>query len=205
MSSDLAGGISLIVGLGNPTARYEKTRHNAGFWFVDAVARELGVAVRQESSFMGAVGSYDEAGGRVYLLKPSTYMNRSGDSVAAFAAYFKIPPQAMLIVHDELDLPPGTVRLKRGGGHGGHNGLRDIIAKIGSPDFYRLRLGIGHPGDRDKVADYVLDGPGVQEASVIERAIMTGVGELGPILRAEMPAVMGRINSSSIRAKNKNS
>ncbi|MBL7002801.1 MAG: aminoacyl-tRNA hydrolase [Gammaproteobacteria bacterium] len=148
--------IKLIVGLGNPGADYVKTRHNAGFWFVDALADAHNVTLKPEKRFQGEhvksiIGMRD-----VHFLKPMTFMNHSGQSVAACARYYKIEPEEILVAHDELDLDPGTVKLKRGGGHGGHNGLRDMISHLGSKDFYRLRLGIGHPGHRSKVVNYVL-------------------------------------------------
>ncbi|MGA7978660.1 MAG: aminoacyl-tRNA hydrolase [Chromatiaceae bacterium] len=149
-------GIRLIVGLGNPGPEYAQTRHNVGFWFVDALAARNGCQFRLESKLHGLlcrlfVGTRD-----LRLLKPSTFMNRSGQSVAAVVRYFDIPPAQMLVAHDELDLPVGTVRLKEGGGHAGHNGLRDITNVLGTRDFWRLRIGIDHPGDRRQVVGYVL-------------------------------------------------
>ena len=191
----MSQSIRLIVGLGNPTPRYEKTRHNAGFWFVDSVARELRVSVRPEVRFQGAFGRGD-AGGGVMLLKPSTYMNRSGSAVAAVLGYFKLSPDQLLVAHDELDLAPGVVRLKSCGGHGGHNGLKDIVAHLGTTDFLRLRLGIGHPGDRDRVADYVLDAPNVADAELIGKAIARGLSELEDILRGETARAMNRLNAA---------
>ena len=149
--------ISLIVGLGNPGERYAKTRHNAGFWWVDAIAEGKRAAWKKETKFSGWIAKVQEGEREFLLLKPSTYMNESGRSVAALLRFFKIEPQRMLVVHDELDLPPGVVKMKRGGGTGGHNGLEDIVAVLGTKDFWRLRIGIGHPGHKDLVADYVLD------------------------------------------------
>lgn len=191
----MSQSIRLIVGLGNPTPRYEKTRHNAGFWFVDGVARELRVSVRSEVRFQGAFGRGDALGG-VMLLKPSTYMNRSGSAVAAVLGYFKLRPDQLLVAHDELDLAPGVVRLKSGGGHGGHNGLKDIVAHLGTADFLRLRLGIGHPGDRDRVADYVLDAPNAADGDLIDQAIESGLFELEDIVRGETARAMNRLNAS---------
>jgi PTH1 family peptidyl-tRNA hydrolase len=148
--------IRLIVGLGNPGREYEKTRHNAGFWWVDATADRKRAAWKRETRFSGYATRVEEGGREFLLLKPWTYMNESGRSVAALIRFYKIEPAAMLIVHDELDLPPGTVKLKKGGGTGGHNGLTDVVEVLGTKDFWRLRIGIGHPGHKDLVADYVL-------------------------------------------------
>jgi PTH1 family peptidyl-tRNA hydrolase len=151
--------IRLIVGLGNIGPEYERTRHNAGFWFVDAVANKAGVRFGVERKFHGEIARVRGHDSELWLLKPATYMNRSGQAVVALALYYKILPTQMLVVHDELDLPPGTVKLKRGGGHAGHNGLRDIQAKLSTPDFWRLRVGIGHPRTlqlNQEVADFVL-------------------------------------------------
>ena len=147
--------IKLLVGLGNPGPEYEHTRHNAGFWWVDAAARRLGARLAAERAFFGLAGRAGHAEGPVWLLEPQTYMNLSGKAVAALARFYKITPQEVLVVHDELDLPPGQMRLKFGGGHAGHNGLRDIHAQLGSPDYWRLRLGIGHPGVKAEVANYL--------------------------------------------------
>ena len=164
-------GIQLIVGLGNPGPQYEATRHNAGFWWVDQVASEHGARLNAEGKFQGIAGRLKQAGYEAWLLKPSTFMNASGRSVSAIANFYKIPPQAVLVVHDELDLGPGTVKLKKGGGHGGHNGLKDIAAALGTPDFWRLRLGIGHPGDRNEVVNFVLKPPSRDEMHGIEQAL----------------------------------
>ena len=149
--------IRLIVGLGNPGEKYERTRHNAGYWWVDAIAAARRATWKKETKFSGWTTRVDEDGAEFLLLKPSTYMNESGRSVSAVMRFFKIEPGQMLVVHDELDLPPGAVKMKRGGGTGGHNGLADIADALDTKDFWRLRIGIGHPGDRDLVADYVLD------------------------------------------------
>ncbi len=160
-------GIQLFVGLGNPGKRYQTTRHNAGFWWLDEVARGSSVTLRTDGKFFGQAGKYREH----WLLKPETYMNASGQAVAALARFYKIPLDSVLVVHDELDLPPGVCKLKKGGGHGGHNGLRSIIAQLGSNDFWRLRIGIGHPGDRAEVVNFVLNAPGKQERALIDREI----------------------------------
>jgi PTH1 family peptidyl-tRNA hydrolase len=149
--------IRLIVGLGNPGEKYERTRHNAGYWWVDAIAAAKRATWKKETKFSGWTTRVEEGGAEFILLKPSTYMNESGRSVSAVMRFFKIAPGETLVVHDELDLAPGIVKLKRGGGTGGHNGLSDIGEAIDSKDFWRLRIGIGHPGDKDLVADYVLD------------------------------------------------
>ena len=149
--------IKLIVGLGNPGEKYARTRHNAGYWWVDAIADSKRAAWKKETRFSGWTTRVEEGGVEFLLLKPSTYMNESGRSVSSLMRFFKIEPNEMLVVHDELDLPPGAVKLKKGGGTGGHNGLTDIVDALGTKEFWRLRVGIGHPGDKDLVADYVLD------------------------------------------------
>ena len=149
--------IKLIVGLGNPGEKYAKTRHNAGYWWVDAIADAKRAVWKKETKFSGWTTRVEEGGSEFILVKPSTYMNESGRSVSAVMRFFKIEPGSMLVVHDELDIPPGAVKLKKGGGAGGHNGLTDIIESLGTREFWRLRIGIGHPGDKDLVADYVLN------------------------------------------------
>ena len=163
--------LSIIVGLGNPGPEHQLTRHNAGFWFVDALARAQGAQFRSHSRYHGEVCRVTLERRELVLLKPHTYMNRSGLAVRALLDYVKVPVGELLVVHDELDLPPGTARFKLGGGHGGHNGLRDTITHCGA-DFWRLRLGIGHPGDRSQVIDYVLQ----RAAPADEEAIVTSVG-----------------------------
>ena len=157
----------LVVGLGNPGAGYEDNRHNLGFWFVDALARDLKVALAPQGKFHGHVGRTEN----LWLLKPSTFMNRSGQAVVALANFYKILPDEILVVHDELDLQPGSIRLKQGGGNGGHNGLKDIQAHLTVPDFWRLRVGIGHPGDRNEVVNYVLKAPRKEEQELIDKAL----------------------------------
>ena len=162
--------IRLIVGLGNIGAEYEDTRHNAGFWLADAVARACGAHFRNEKGFFGAVA---KAGG-TYLLKPSTFMNRSGQAVAALAGFYKIAPEEILVAHDELDLPPGAIKMKQGGGHAGHKGLKDIQARLGSTDFWRIRIGVGHPrvlGLAQEVVDFVLHRPSREHLQLIEECI----------------------------------
>ena len=160
--------IKLIVGLGNPGERYERTRHNAGYWWVDAIAAARRAAWKKETKFSGSTARVEEGGREFLLLKPATFMNESGRSVSALLRFFKIEPAEMLVVHDELDLPPGTVKMKRGGGTGGHNGLTDIAEAIDSKDFWRLRIGIGHPGNKDDVPDYVLKRASGPEQAAID-------------------------------------
>lgn len=163
--------IKLFVGLGNPGPDYEATRHNAGFWWIDALARELKVNLVPERSYYGLAGRTSVNGQSVWLLQPQTFMNLSGKSVTSLARFFKIQPEEILVVHDELDLPPGQVKLKRGGSHAGHNGLRDIHAQLGSPDYWRLRIGIGHPGEKSEVANWVLKKPAPDQRTLIEDSI----------------------------------
>ncbi|OZI37307.1 aminoacyl-tRNA hydrolase [Bordetella genomosp. 10] len=177
--------IRLIVGLGNPGPEYETTRHNAGFWLADHVADDLRASFAMEKGFSGFVAKARHGGENVVLLKPMTYMNRSGQSVGALARFFKFTPEQVLVLHDELDLMPGEVKLKQGGGHAGHNGLRDIQSALGSPNFWRLRLGIGHPrtlGLAQQVADFVLHTPRREE--------MTGIEAVIDRCRAVMPLLL---------------
>ena len=167
--------VQLIVGLGNPGPNYTATRHNAGFWFIEALARQVDVSLRAERKFQGWVGRWHRAQGDVHLLCPTTYMNHSGRALAALIQFYRIEPAAILVVHDEIDLAAGEVRLKSGGGHGGHNGLRDIIAALGTRDFLRLRLGVGHPGHADQVVSYVLHAPARAEREAIDTGIDQGL------------------------------
>ena len=160
--------IRLIVGLGNPGKKYDRTRHNAGFRWVDAIAGRKRASWSKQSKHSGWTTRVDEDGHEFWLLKPDTYMNESGRSVASFTHFYRIEPGQMLVVHDELDLPPGTVKLKKGGGTGGHNGLTDIVEALDTKDFWRLRIGIGHPGHKDLVADYVLDPARREEQELID-------------------------------------
>ncbi len=190
----MSSPIQLIVGLGNPGAKYEPTRHNAGFWLVDELARRHGGALRSESKFHGEVGRLGIAGKDVWLLKPMTYMNRSGQAVAALARFYKIPVESILVAHDELDLPPGGVKLKQGGGHAGHNGLRDICAQLGR-DFLRMRIGIGHPGHASEVTGYVLGKPSPDERVLIERAVDECIEAVPDIVAGEQQKAMHRLHS----------
>ena len=189
--------IQLVAGLGNPGTKYEQTRHNAGFWFVDAVARGCNTEFRAESKFKSELARCAIAGNDCRLQKPMDFMNCSGMPVASLAAFYRIPRQAILVVHDELDLPPGTVRLKKGGGHGGHNGLRDLIAHLGSKDFYRLRVGIGHPGHRDEVVDYVLRKPSKEERREIDNAFDRALGVIPDVLEGKFELAMNALHARS--------
>jgi len=189
--------VKLIVGLGNPGSDYTKTRHNAGFWFVDEVARQMGGQFRPETKFLGEVARIQSTGQDFWLLKPSTFMNRSGQSIQALAKFYKLNPLQILVAHDELDLEPGIVRFKKGGGHGGHNGLRDTISALGTKDFKRLRLGIGHPGDRKQVVDYVLKPPSKIDLQKIEDAIYDATRVLPEILAGQDEKVMNQLHTLS--------
>ncbi len=183
-------GIALIVGLGNPGPEYAETRHNAGFRFLDALLSGSGERFRHEAKFGGDVAKVSLAGRPVWLLMPMEFMNHSGQAVSRFAQFYKILPAQMLVVHDELDLPPGVVRLKTGGGAGGHNGLTDIIEKLGSPDFARLRIGIGHPGSAAQVVSYVLKKAPRSEQDLIDEAIARAVPHIGEIVQGQFDKVM---------------
>lgn len=188
--------LRLIVGLGNPGAEYAKTRHNAGFWFCERLAAELGVGFARESRFHGLVAKARCAGQDVWLLMPQTFMNRSGQAVQALAQFYRIPPAEILVVHDELDLPPGQLRLKFGGGLGGHNGLKDIASHLATQDYWRLRIGIGHPGDRNEVVDYVLKPPRKEEADGIDAAIDRALIAWPLLAKGEFNAATQRINTN---------
>ena len=193
--------IRLLVGLGNPGPEYEATRHNAGFWWLDAAARKLGATLAPQRSYFGLAAKADGAHGVVWLLQPMTYMNLSGRSVAALARFFKIAPQEILVAHDELDLLPGQVKIKCGGGHAGHNGLRDIHAQLGSADYWRLRLGIGHPGVKAEVVDYVLRKPAPEQRELIEQTIARSVESLDLLLAGEMERAMMKVHAKPPRPK----
>jgi len=187
--------IRLIAGLGNPGAKYELTRHNAGFWFVDQLARRAGATLRHESKLHGDVARIDVAGHEVWLIKPDTFMNLSGQAVAAIANFYKIPVSEVLVVHDEIDLPPGTVRLKRGGGHGGHNGLRDIMSKLGK-DFVRLRVGVGRPEHSSEVTNFVLRRAPASEQDLIDRSMEQAEDVLALLLEDGLEKAMHRLHSA---------
>ena len=190
-------GIQLIVGLGNPGPQYEATRHNAGFWWVDMIAGQNGARLNAEGKFQGVAGRLKQGNHEAWLLKPSTFMNASGRSVAAIANFYKISPHNILVVHDELDLGSGAVKLKKGGGHGGHNGLKDITAALGTSDFWRLRLGIGHPGDRNEVVNFVLKPPSRDEMHGIEHAMDSSAAILPMLLKGEFEAAMLKLHTKS--------
>lgn len=187
--------IRLIVGLGNPGQKYESTRHNAGFWWLDEFARQHGASFRPEGKFHGLMARERLHGQEVFLLKPSTFMNESGRAVAALAQFYRIAPGEILVVHDELDLPPGSAKLKLGGGHGGHNGLKDIIAHLGTKDFWRLRLGIGHPGERAEVVNYVLKEPRREERELIDEAMQKAQSIAHLVIEGKMEAAMLKLHS----------
>ncbi len=191
----MSSPVQLIVGLGNPGSKYEQTRHNVGFIFVDELARSKGVSFKPENKFHGDVCKLLLAGNDVWLLKPTTFMNLSGKSVAALARFYKITPESILVVHDELDIPPGQLRLKQGGGHGGHNGLRDMIAQLSSKEFMRLRVGIGHPGQSRDVSNYVLGKASRDEQIDIDAAIDEALHTLPKIIEGEMQAAMNHLHS----------
>jgi len=183
----------LVVGLGNPGAEYSETRHNAGFWFCERLARELGVSFSKEARFHGFAANARNDG--VWLLMPQTFMNRSGQSVAALARFYRIEPAEILVAHDELDIPPGQLRLKFGGGLGGHNGLKDITAHLGTQDFWRLRIGIGHPGDRNEVVNFVLKRPGRAESDLIDESLDRALSAWAPMARGDWNAATQRLNT----------
>ena len=187
--------VTLIVGLGNPGSQYEKTRHNAGFLFLDEIATSNRVSFSYQSKFKADCAKIEMGREVIHLLKPQTFMNKSGDSVQAYAKYYQIPVTQMLVVHDDLDLELGVVRLKRAGGHGGHNGLRDIFSKIASRDFMRLRIGIGHPGDSKQVSDYVLKKMDKISESEVMDAIYKGIAHIEAICTSDIERVMQTLHS----------
>ena len=193
--------IRLFVGLGNPGTEYENTRHNAGFWYIDQLARRLNVNLTMDRAYHGFVGRANLPGGPVWLLQPQTFMNLSGKSVASLARFFKITPQEILIAHDELDMLPGQVKLKQGGGHAGHNGLRDSHAQLGSPDYWRLRLGIGHPGVKSEVAAYVLRKPPSSERDLIDQSIDKALEATDALLGGDMAKATATIHAGAQRPK----
>ncbi|WP_166269198.1 aminoacyl-tRNA hydrolase [Marinobacter caseinilyticus] len=191
----MAQQIVMVVGLGNPGPDYENTRHNAGALFVEALARAAGQSLRPDKKYHGLYTKAHLQGLDLHLLNPTTYMNRSGLAIKALADFFKIQPDQILIAHDELDLPPGTAKLKRGGGHGGHNGLRDAIAHLGTNDFFRLRLGIGHPGSAKQVTNYVLGRLGKQESADLEAIIEQSIRVLPDAAGDHMARAMNALHA----------
>ena len=188
-------GLRLIVGLGNPGPEHARTRHNAGFWFIDALARQAGARFGLDSKLFGETAKADIAGQAVWLLKPATFMNLSGKSLTAALRFWKIEPEQMLVAHDELDLSPGTARLKFDGGHGGQNGLRDTMRLLGHGKFHRLRIGIGHPGHKDKVTPWVLGRPGAADEALILRAIDDALDVLPLAVQGNFPDAMTRLHT----------
>ena len=192
----MPAGPSLIAGLGNPGPEHAETRHNAGFWFIDALVRDQHVELRSDKRYAGDIGQIGTASDRCWLLKPNTFMNHSGRSLAALVNYYNIPAERIIVVYDEIDLPPGTVRFKFRGGHGGHNGMRDIIQALGTADFYRVRIGVGHPGHRDQVVPYVLGRPSKNDRELINAAIDKVVAEMPAMLRGDYEQVMHRLHTT---------
>jgi PTH1 family peptidyl-tRNA hydrolase len=188
--------IKLFVGLGNPGPEYEATRHNAGFWWVDALARERKLTLSPERAYHGLVARMQVAGQPLWLLEPQTFMNLSGKSVAALARFFKIEPNEILVVHDELDVVPGQAKLKLGGSHAGHNGLRDIHAQLGSADYWRLRIGIGHPGVKSEVVNWVLKKPLKEQREAIDDAIVRTLHAFPALVAGEMDKATLLIHTS---------
>ena len=187
-----------IVGLGNPGSEYAKTRHNAGYWLLDRLTSECGETMRPEAKFLGDVGQISLAGHSARLLKPTSFMNESGQSVRRFIDFYKLDPERILVIHDDLDLPPGTARLKRGGGHGGHNGLRDVIARCGR-DFLRLRIGIGHPGDKRQVANYVLKQAPAGEHELIMGSLLEGCKGLDVLMQDGLDRAQNYLHAATPR------
>ncbi|OBX05357.1 peptidyl-tRNA hydrolase [Gallibacterium genomosp. 3] len=187
--------IKLIVGLGNPGSKYADTRHNAGEWLIERITRRFNLTLKDENKFFGKTAIATISGQDVRLLIPTTFMNLSGKSVGALASFYRILPEEILVIHDELDLPPGSVKLKLSGGHGGHNGLKDIIAQLAnSKNFYRLRVGIGHPGDKNLVASYVLSKPSPQDQTLIDKALDEAESCIEILIKDGIDKAMNRLN-----------
>lgn len=193
--------LQLIVGLGNPGSQYEGTRHNAGFWWLEALAQKLGVTLKPEAKFHGRAGKLGSAQGDIWLLCPDTFMNLSGKSVAALARFYKIAPEAILVAHDELDLPPGTARLKQGGGHGGQNGLKDIHLQLGSSNYWRLRIGIGHPGAKEAVVGHVLGKPMPGEREQMLSAIEAALDVWPELAAGNLAAAQLKLHTAAKQGK----
>ena len=188
--------IKLFVGLGNPGPEYEFTRHNAGFWWIDAVAEALKIQLVMDKAYHGLIGRASIQGQAVWLLEPQTFMNSSGKSVAALARFFKIAPQEILVAHDELDMTPGEAKLKLGGSHAGHNGLRDIHAQLGTPEYWRLKLGVGHPGIKSEVIHWVLKKPSLDHRIAIDQSIARALTALPQMIAGEMEKATMLVNTS---------
>jgi peptidyl-tRNA hydrolase, PTH1 family len=191
--------LRLIVGLGNPGADYAKTRHNAGFWFCERLAQQIGVGLNREARFNAIAGQAREQ--NLWLLMPQNFMNRSGGAVRALTQFYRIEPSEMLVVHDELDLPPGRLQLRLGGGLGGHNGLKDITAQLGTQDYWRLRVGIGHPGDRNEVANYVLKPPLKEQQNEVDTALDRALQSWPQLAEGNFEAAMKQLNTRPVAAK----
>jgi len=192
--------IQIIAGLGNPGPEYELTRHNAGFWFLDHLAAHLKINFHHERAFNAALAKTRHAGNEVWLIKPQTYMNRSGQAIAALLRFYKLNMEQLLVVHDELDLPPGTIKLKKGGGTGGHNGLKDIQAHLGSSDWWRLRIGIGHPRTVhliQEVADFVLHKPSKEQLAEIEKAIDRGLEIMPQLFTGDTARAVAQLHKAA--------
>ena len=189
----MSGAIRLVVGLGNPGKEYERTRHNAGFWLLERLAQQSGVALRKDAKYQALVGRLEHNG--AWLVLPQSFMNASGRAVQMLAGFFKIAPAEILVIHDELDFSPGTAKMKQGGGIAGHNGLRDISHRLGSHDYWRLRLGIGHPGDKNAVADYVLHKPSAEDRAAIDEAIARSIEVLPLCLAGDLQGAMQKLHS----------
>jgi len=187
--------LRVIVGLGNPGPKYTETRHNAGFWFIEEVARKYSATLRPEKKFHGEVAKIALEGKDIWLLKPDTFMNRSGLAVQSLMSFYRITAEQLLVAHDEIDLPPGTAKLKTGGGHGGHNGLRDIISQLGTNDFHRLRIGVGHPGSKDQVVDYVLHNASRDDRILIDRDIDDAVSVMPELASGALEQAMQKLHS----------
>jgi peptidyl-tRNA hydrolase, PTH1 family len=187
--------LKVIVGLGNPGPKYTETRHNAGFWFIEEVARKYSATFRAEKKFHGEVAKISLEGKEIWLLKPDTFMNRSGLAVQSLLSFYRITAEQLLVAHDEIDLPPGTAKLKTGGGHGGHNGLRDIISQLGTKDFHRLRIGVGHPGSKEQVVDYVLHDASRDERILIDRDIDDAVNVMPELASGALEQAMQKLHS----------
>jgi len=187
--------LKVIVGLGNPGSKYTETRHNAGFWFVEALAKNFRGDFRAEKKFHGEIAKINVAGKDIWLLKPDTFMNRSGQAVQSLLSFYRYTPEQLLVAHDEIDLPPGTIKLKTAGGHGGHNGLRDIISQCASKDFHRLRIGVGHPGSKDQVVDYVLHNTSKDDRIDIDHNISSAVEVMPELANGEMEKAMHQLHS----------
>jgi len=190
----MSAPVTMIAGLGNPDSKYERTLHNAGFWFVDALVRKYGGDFRYDKKFDADISRIDLQGNEVWLVKPQSYMNLSGGPIRGVLDYYRLQPEQLLVAHDEIDLPPGTVRLKLGGGHGGHNGMRDVIQHCG-PDFMRLRVGVGHPGEKSKVTNYVLKKGSADVEAAVESTVDDAVAVMPILIEDGLNAAMKKLHT----------